>query len=129
MAGIEQMEWIVGVGDDTGTEWLIDAKGCNSAALTNKRRLSQLLRAVIKSMGLHVVGVTHWHRFPKTGGLTGFIILKESHISCHTYPESGRAAFNIYVCRSRRPFPWRQALRDLFDAQTTRVRRLVRGGL
>ena len=40
-----------------------------------------------------------WHKFGGEGGVTGLIMLTESHLACHTYPEYQTATFNLYCCR------------------------------
>jgi S-adenosylmethionine decarboxylase len=48
---------------------------------------------------LHV----HLHRFTPYGGVSGVAVLAESHISVHTWPENGYAAFDIFMCGDARP--------------------------
>ena len=45
------------------------------------------------------------------GGITGLLLLTESHLACHTFPERGFAAFNLYCCRPREDWPWPERLR------------------
>ena len=39
-----------------------------------------------------------FHGFPDRGGVTGMLVLAESHISVHTWPELDYAAFDVFVC-------------------------------
>lgn len=112
-----------------GIEWLIDASGCDRESLIDKECLADLLRAVLNGLGLIAVGKPHWHRFSVNKGLTAVILLKESHLTCHTFPELGLAAFNLYVCRPKKAFPWHRELRQRLKARKIRVRRLSRSGL
>jgi S-adenosylmethionine decarboxylase len=112
-----------------GTEWLVDASGCDPQALADREGLMDLLTSVVKALALTTVGQPCWYTFPSSGGLTGVLVLKESHITCHTYPEAGLAAFNLYVCRPKKPFPWRRELRRRLKARKVRIRRLQRSGL
>jgi S-adenosylmethionine decarboxylase len=59
--------------------------------------------------------------------VTGFLLLTESHLACHTYPETGFAALDLYCCRSLAPFPWEEVLRRHLGARAVRLRRLPRG--
>lgn len=52
--------------------------------------------ALVDQAGLAVVG-DYFHGFPG-GGVTGAIILGESHLSVHTWPEHGYATVDVYVC-------------------------------
>jgi S-adenosylmethionine decarboxylase len=39
-----------------------------------------------------------WHHFGEGHGVTGVLLLAESHITCHTFPEVGLACFDIFMC-------------------------------
>ena len=47
-----------------------------------------------KATALHV----HVHAFQENGGVSGVAVLAESHISIHTWPEIGFAAFDVFMC-------------------------------
>ena len=40
----------------------------------------------------------HFHHFGEGYGLTGVIVLAESHISIHTWPEKNYAAIDVFMC-------------------------------
>jgi S-adenosylmethionine decarboxylase len=61
------------------------------------------------------------------GGLTGLYLLTESHLACHTYPESGTATFNLYCCRPRPCWNWEEKLRTLLGATRVVIRSTARG--
>jgi S-adenosylmethionine decarboxylase len=112
----------------TGIEWVIDARGCDAARLRDEVAIRSLLDGVIAGLELHVVGSPRFHVFPGEAGITALYLLSESHLTCHTYPESGTAAFNLYCCRARPEWPWREALRERLGATSVTVRALDRGG-
>jgi S-adenosylmethionine decarboxylase len=109
-----------------GTEWVIDASGCNAAALADVEQLKLIFDRVIHDLELHVLGEISWHRFPEPGGVSGIALLSESHLTCHTYPEVGAASFNLYHCRNRSPWPWENMLRELLGATEVSIRVLNR---
>ena len=84
-----------------GTEWLIDASGCDADALADIERLRAVFSRVISDLDLNVVGEIAWATFPHPGGVSGLALLSESHLACHTYPEHHAATFNLYCCRNR----------------------------
>lgn len=84
-----------------GLEWIVEAHGCNPAALADQRRLENLFTALIGELNLHPLDKTSWHQFPRTGGITGISLLAESHLACHTFPEFGSLCLNIFCCRPR----------------------------
>lgn len=110
-----------------GTEWLIDAAGCSPDVLRDGAALRELCQRVVRELELRIVGEPVWHTFAAPGGLTGLYLLSESHLSCHTYPEHGRATFNLHCCRQRPRWRWESALREVLGANDVIVREIVRG--
>jgi S-adenosylmethionine decarboxylase len=105
-----------------GTEWLIDASGCDADALADLDRLRAVFNRVINDLDLNVVGEIAWATFPQPGGVSGLALLSESHLACHTYPEFRAATFNLYCCRNRAAWPWENMLREMLGASEVHVR-------
>jgi S-adenosylmethionine decarboxylase len=113
--------------NDIGAEWLIDATGCSTEALQDSPLLLGLCRQIISELDLHAIGEPFQHEFPPPGGITALFLLSESHLTCHTYPEFGAAAFNLYCCRPRPEWPWQARLEQALGAAQVTVRRVIRG--
>ena len=109
-----------------GTEWLIEAAGCNAELLRDESVLRALFDGVMEDLGLRSVGAI-WHKFPGEGGVTGLIALTESHLACHTYPEHGTATFNLYCCRKRPEWDWEANLNVSLKAVSVTVTKIERG--
>jgi len=109
-----------------GTEWLVDANGCDPEALRSLELLQTVFQRAISELNLQVVGEIVWHRFPSPGGVTGMALLSESHLACHTYPEHGLATINLYCCRARPEWPWAAQLHELLGAREVNVRAINR---
>ena len=109
-----------------GTEWLIEASGCNATYLRDESRLRDLFERIISDLGLKAIESV-WHKFPDEAGVTGIVALTESHLACHTYPEHRTATFNLYCCRSRPEWAWETNLRTILGAETVSVTRISRG--
>ena len=109
-----------------GTEWLIEAAGCNAEVLRNEAVMRALFDQIMDDLGLKSVGAI-WHKFPGEGGVTGLVALTESHLACHTYPEHGTATFNLYCCRTRPEWNWESGLRQTLNAKSVTVTRIERG--
>jgi len=105
-----------------GTEWLIEASGCDAAALTDPDRLRAVFNRVIHDLDLNVLGEIAWHQFEHPGGVSGLALLSESHLTCHTYPEFRAATFNLYCCRERASWTWETTLKEMLDATEVKVR-------
>lgn len=109
-----------------GTEWLIEATGCNADNLRDENAVRNVLLRVIEDLGLRSIGSV-WHKFEGEGGVTGLVALTESHLACHTYPEYQTATFNLYCCRTRPEWDWDTNLKEALGAETVFVTRIERG--
>ncbi|MDQ3474030.1 MAG: S-adenosylmethionine decarboxylase [Acidobacteriota bacterium] len=105
-----------------GTEWVIDASGCDAKTLADIDCMKLIFKRIIHDLELHVIGDISWYQFPEPGGVTGIALLSESHLTCHTYPEFGAASFNLYCCRNRTRWPWERMLREMLRATEVSVR-------
>ncbi len=105
-----------------GTEWLIEASGCDEAALADLDGLREVFNRVIRDLELNVLGEIQWHQFDHPGGVSGLALLSESHLTCHTYPEFRAATFNLYCCRERASWTWETTLKEMLGATEVKVR-------
>lgn len=75
--------------------------GCSAPTLTDLNTLSTLCREATLDAKLTIVD-EKWHVFPdwngQPGGITGTILLAESHLAIHTWPESRGVTLDVYVC-------------------------------
>jgi S-adenosylmethionine decarboxylase len=112
---------------DTGQAWIVDAHGCEPEALRSVAALQALVARVMDELELHAVQPPAWHAFPPPGGVTGFVLLRESHLAVHTFPEHGFAAIDLYCCRALPEWPWDAALAEALGAAAVEVRTVARG--
>jgi spermidine synthase len=74
---------------------------CPAALLTDLERLSTLCRDATIAAGLTIVD-EKYHVFPdyngQPGGITGAVLLAESHLALHTWPERSGVTLDVYVC-------------------------------
>jgi S-adenosylmethionine decarboxylase len=109
-----------------GTEWIIDAFGCDAEKLRDEQTLRAIFSSVVRDLDLKVINEM-WHQFPAEYGLTGFALLTESHLACHTYPEYQTATFNLYCCRLRPEWHWQENLQKTLGSQSVRIQKVDRG--
>jgi S-adenosylmethionine decarboxylase len=109
-----------------GIEWLVEAFDCDAAALADVAKLQALAGALIRDLPLHPVCDPVWHRFPEPGGVTGLVLLAESHLAIHTFPEHGSLTLNLFCCRPRPDWDFATYLRRDFGAGEVAVRKLER---
>jgi S-adenosylmethionine decarboxylase proenzyme len=70
--------------------------------MVSAKALRQLCISASEAAGLTVLG-DHFYQFSgfdetQAGGATGALVLAESHLAVHTWPERGGATLDIYVC-------------------------------
>lgn len=74
---------------------------CSAALLTDLETLSKTCRDATNESKLTIVDQA-WHRFPEwkgeAGGITGTLLLAESHLAIHTWPERRGVTLDVYVC-------------------------------
>ncbi|EHR71928.1 S-adenosylmethionine decarboxylase proenzyme [Burkholderiales bacterium JOSHI_001] len=72
------------------------------ALMTNPAALRQACEQATRSAGLTAVGA-QFHRFAQPGGgVTGVLLLAESHLAVHTWPEHRAVTLDAYVCNFSR---------------------------
>ena len=101
-----------------GNRVVVDAHGCDPERwLTGSA--GGRLRTRGRRAGPAPRRANHWRVFPG-GGVTGLLLLTESHLACHTYPEHAFAAFDLYCCRPGGSGPGPERLRDALGARGRR---------
>lgn len=84
-----------------GKHLLVDYLGCDFEALNNLRQIKELMEAAAIAAGAHIIG-SEFHPF-EPHGVSGVVIVSESHLSIHTWPEEGYAAVDFYTCGESQP--------------------------
>ncbi len=69
----------------------------------------------------------HLHHFTLNGGVSGVAVLAESHMSIHTWPECGYAAFDVFMCGDADPHRTIEVLRRAFRPARVAVCEHLRG--
>lgn len=103
--------------------------------LTDAARLTRTCRDLVEQSGLTAVS-EQFFTYPdfngQLGGVTGVVLLAESHLAVHTWPEQGNVTLDVYVCNfSADNSAKAQALLDslirAFSPVRSQVNRLMRG--
>jgi S-adenosylmethionine decarboxylase len=77
---------------------LVELSGCDASALDDPGRVREALEEAARLAGTQVLdGVLH-HFAPQ--GVTGMLLLAESHVAIHTWPEQGFCACDLLSCRA-----------------------------
>lgn len=81
--------------DAAGRHLLIECFGDHAAL--DAEALEGLMRRAAQAGGATVLDC-HMHGFGGAHGVTGVVLLAQSHITVHTWPERGYAAFDVFMC-------------------------------
>jgi len=84
-----------------GTHLLVDLWDARN--LCDPAHIDVALRAAALAAGATILH-SHFHHFSPNGGVSGVVVLAESHISIHTWPERDFAAVDIFMCGECDPF-------------------------
>ncbi|MFI5301371.1 MAG: S-adenosylmethionine decarboxylase family protein [Polyangiales bacterium] len=110
-----------------GLETIVDAYDCAPDKLRDSAVVRALFEALIADLSLHPVAPPIVHEFPGEAGLTAVVVLSESHLTLHTFPELGLATLNLYCCRARPRWPWSDRLATHLGSKRVTVREIERG--
>ncbi len=71
--------------------------GCEAGLLIDAQRLQKVCEAAVARCGLRQVNAL-FHSFAPGAGVTGVVLLAESHVAVHTWPELSSVTLDVYVC-------------------------------
>ena len=110
-----------------GKHLVVELSNCNPHILSNPKLLETILiTAALRSKA--EVLKSFFHQFPTTGGVTAIVIISESHIALHTWPEYRYAALDIFTCgQSANPWDGLKVIINKLEAKNTFITNLVRG--
>ena len=111
-----------------GLHLLADLKGVDSGLLADPAAIDALLRKAALAAGARILH-SHFHAFGPGLGVTGVLLLAESHISIHTWPEHGFAAADIFMCGAAQPQRAFEVIVEALRPGATELRTVERGQL
>ena len=79
-----------------GRHLVLELNGCNPKLLGDVKRVEDIMVAAAKIAKATIVGV-HFHQFSPFG-VSGVVVIAESHVAIHTWPEYAYAAVDIFTC-------------------------------
>ncbi|RMD81504.1 MAG: adenosylmethionine decarboxylase [Candidatus Dadabacteria bacterium] len=108
-----------------GRHLIAEFYGCNSELLDDVDAIRSRLRTAAEVIGARIVGDTFHHFSPQ--GVSGSVVIAESHLSIHTWPETGYVAVDIYTCGGLDPRVGFEYLGHALGAKSYRVQEIIRG--
>jgi len=108
-----------------GKHIIMDASGCNPEILNDLNYVRQLLVEAAKEANATVLNVAFHHFTPQ--GVSGVVVISESHFSIHTWPEYGYAALDFYTCGDINPKVACDYVAQHLKASYTQITEVLRG--
>ncbi len=114
---------------DFGKHYLIDLRDCDPEIIKSVDPTREIVLRAAKECGATILD-DYFHQFQPMG-VSGVVLIAESHISVHTWPENGFAAADIFTCGEMKPQVAIDIMREGFRAKETtmKVKVVVRGQL
>ncbi|HDN85749.1 MAG: adenosylmethionine decarboxylase [Candidatus Omnitrophota bacterium] len=107
-----------------GTHLIVELwKAKNLSSLST---IKKILKDAVKACGATLLKID-LHKFSPYGGISGVAIIKESHLSIHSWPEYGYAAIDIFVCGTVNPYKAIPVIKEGFETNDIQVVEVKRG--
>ena len=111
-----------------GRHLLVELFSCSEEILDDLERIEAFMKEAARVSGATIVESV-FHRF-QPHGISGVVVIAESHLAIHTWPEHGYAAVDFFTCGADIDY-WQahDFLKKAFAAGDSEVRELLRGGV
>ncbi|MEE9357661.1 adenosylmethionine decarboxylase [Candidatus Vondammii sp. HM_W22] len=107
-----------------GRHLIIECQGQH--AHLSEKELERLLVSAAKAGSASVLQA-YFHPFGTGKGITGVVLLAESHMTVHTWPEHNYAAFDVFMCGDCRPLRAADVITSACAGAVTSVQAIDRG--
>jgi S-adenosylmethionine decarboxylase len=107
-----------------GNHLLLEVYDVNHNLLNDGIKLQEVMERGIQRAGMTILNIFQHCFYPQ--GVTIVIALSESHVSCHTWPEEGCIAIDVYTCGEGNPKLIALELLSHFNSENYKLRQLNR---
>lgn len=109
-----------------GYHYLLELENCDKTRLMVVKQVEFRMKALVKIGGLTPIK-HYFHQF-KPWGVSGIVVLAESHFTIHTWPEYDYAAVDLFVCQPLADAEGLcQEIQNAFRAQNLKIKYIERG--
>lgn len=113
---------------ELGRHFVFELFGCDPKALDDIRGIEKAMERGAIESGMTILGRIFHHFSPH--GVTGIIVVAESHISIHTWPELKYAALDVFTCgKNTDPMKVFSRISELLKPTSNSVVEMKRGVL
>src|SRR5215472_5941010 len=114
-----------------GPHLIIDGSACNKQKLADRSFIEQLLNDYPAAIGMTKIGGPYIFDYqapdPAYSGVSGFVIIAESHIAIHTFPELDYFTMDVFSCRDFDPEEAIKYIEEAFEVKQMDRMLLQRG--
>ena len=115
-----------GLSKEFGSHFIIELINCTPDRLRKVRDVKQIMGEVIQKSKTTMVR-SSFHQF-QPEGVTGMILIRESHFAIHTWPEESYVAADIFTCgQEMDPYIAMEVMEERFEAKEVRYQVIRRG--
>lgn len=112
--------------DTLGQHYIVEASGCDPEIISSVSMVEDILVKAAELAGVQIWSIS-FHRF-QPHGVSGVVVISESHLSVHTWPEVGYVALDIYTCgKEAKPEVAVEYALEKFKATSVHVTEISRG--
>ncbi len=112
--------------DTLGQHYIVEASGCSPEIISSVSKVEEIMVRAAEIAEVQIWSIS-FHRF-QPHGVSGVVVISESHLSVHTWPEYGYVALDIYTCgKNAKPEVAVETALELFQATNVHVTEISRG--
>lgn len=109
-----------------GRHVLAEIYGCDFGILNDLKKVQEIMVNAALEAGAEVREFV-FHKFSPQG-VSGVVVISESHLAIHTWPELGYAAVDVFTCGEKvNPWDACKFLTEQFNAQHVEAKEVERG--
>ncbi len=109
-----------------GKHIIVELSGCDENSINEITEVEKTMLEAAKQANATIIKSV-FHKFSPVG-VSGVVVISESHLSIHTWPELGYAAIDIYTCgNTTKPFKACYYLAKKFKAKKIKATYILRG--
>lgn len=116
-----------------GPHLTLDLYGCDKEKISDEKFIFNMLLNLPESIGMHRISEPQITAYPGKegsfdhGGISGFVLLAESHATIHTFVADGFALVDIFSCKNFNLDTTARLIVDMFGAKKVEKNFIVRG--
>jgi len=112
--------------ETVGHHYIVEGSGCNGDVTSRVEQVEQIMVRAAEVANTQVWAIS-FHRFQPTG-VSGVVVISESHLSVHTWPEAGYVSLDIFTCGDNaKPEAAVQYALKAFGATNMHITEVTRG--